>query len=509
MTEPLVAFRGITKTFGNGFTALYEVSFAVQPGVCHAICGENGAGKSTLMKILFGLETPSAGNVLIDGAPVADNSPRAAAAAGIGMVHQHFSLVGSLTVAENVALGREPRHGPLLDRAASRREVRALAARYRLDVEPDAVVGGLSVAAQQKVEILKALARQVRLLILDEPTAVLTPQETEELFERLRELRAAGLTIIFISHKLREVRALASHVTVLRGGRVTGDAEMDSVDDDAITRMVMGRDVAAVRRPVAHDSIVPRLVLATHGITLAANDSADRLHDVGLSIGAGEILGVAGVDGNGQRGLVSVLTGLRAPDSGGVALDGRDVTGLDTAALRALGMCHLPADRFAEGGARSLSLTDNAIGGIFRSRALGRWPLLSRDAAERATAAMVRVYDVRCRSVRQPLGALSGGNAQKLIAAREFGTEPKFLVADQPTRGIDIQAAAFIRSRLLALVQGGAAILLVTADLDELLALADRVVVLFGGRIVARLDNDAALTPERLGPAMLGLEQAA
>jgi len=509
MTEPLIAFRGVAKIFPNGFTALRDVSFAIRAGTCHAICGENGAGKSTLMKLLFGMETPSEGEILVDGVPLADNSPRVAAAAGIGMVHQHFSLVASLTVAENVALGREPRHGPLLDRAAARAEVRALAARYKLSVEPDAVVGGLSVAAQQKVEILKALARRVRVLILDEPTAVLTPQETAELFDRLRDLRAAGLTIIFISHKLREVRALAAHVTVLRNGRVTGNAAMDSVDDDSITRMVMGRDIATVRRPLSRVHAGGRPVLAVRGLSVAAGDPADRLHDIGLDIGGGEILGVAGVDGNGQRGLVSVLTGLRAPDTGSVALEGREVARAGTALLRALGMAHLPSDRFAEGGARSLSLTDNAIGGTFRGRALGRWPFLSRRLADRATAEMVRVYDVRCRSVRQLLGSLSGGNAQKLIAAREFGVNPRLLVADQPTRGIDVQAAAFIRARLLALAQGGAAILLVTADLDELLALADRVVVLFGGRIVARLENDDALTPERLGPAMLGLEAAA
>ncbi len=387
--------------------------------------------------------------------------------------------------------------------------MQALAERYRLDVAPDAIVAGLSVAAQQKVEILKALARRVRLLILDEPSAVLTPQETGELFERLRDLRAAGLTIIFISHKLREVRALASHVTVLRHGRVTGDAEMASVDDDAITRMVMGRDVASVHRPAVRRA-TPRPVLAVRGLAVAGSDPADRLHEVDLDVGGGEILGIAGVDGNGQRGLVSVLTGLRAPDAGSVTLDGHDVARAGTAAWRALGMGHLPADRFAEGGARSLSLTDNAIGAAFRRRALGRWPWLSRRAAEAATAEMVRVYDVRCRSVRQRLGALSGGNAQKLIAAREFGAGPRFLVADQPTRGIDIQAAAFLRARLLALAREGAAILLVTADLDELLALADRVAVLFAGRVVALMGNDGGLTPERLGPAMLGwLERAA
>ncbi len=475
-------------------------------GTCHAICGENGAGKSTLMKILFGLEAPTAGEILVDGAALPGNSPRGAAAAGIGMVHQHFSLVASLTVAENIVLGREPTRGLLIDRAAARAEVRGLARRYKLAVEPDAVVGALSVAAQQKVEILKALARQVRLLILDEPTAVLTPHETDELFDRLRDLRAAGLTIIFISHKLREVRALASHVTVLRGGVVTGDAPLDTLDDDTITRMVMGRDVAGVRRDVTggHRHLGPP-VLEVERLCCPAAEPADRLEDMSLSVAAGEILGIAGVEGNGQRGLVSVLTGLVHAASGVVRFQGHDITRCSTARLRALGVAHLPADRFQDGGARTLSLTDNAIGGRQGDGSLGRWPFLSRRLAERVTAGMIRTYNVRARGVRQLLGALSGGNAQKLIAAREFGSHPRLLIADQPTRGIDIEAAAFIRARILELAAEGAAVVLITADLDELLALSDHVIVLCGGRIVARLANDASLTPERLGPPMLGL----
>ena len=488
--------------------ALRGVSFAVDEGTCHAICGENGAGKSTLMKILFGLEAPSAGQVEIGGRPVgADHSPRAAAAAGIGMVHQHFSLVPSLTVAENIVLGREPKAGLLLDRAAARAEVARLAERFRLAVDPDARVATLSVAAQQKVEILKALARDVRLLILDEPTAVLTPQETDELFDRLRHLRAEGLTVIFISHKLREVRALADHVTVLREGRMTGDAPIAALDDATIARLVMGRDVRAVRREGQH-APGPE-VLRAENLTLPATDPADRLEGLSLSLHAGEILGLAGVEGNGQRGLVAVLTGLRRAAGGQVSFLDRDIARMDTAALRRAGMGHLPADRYAEGGARTLSLADNAIGDAHRSRALGRWPFLSRRAAERRAADLIRDYGVRAAGPRALLGSLSGGNAQKLIAAREFAARPKLLIADQPTRGIDIQAAAFIRARLIELAEQGTAVLLITADLDELLSLADRVAVMFGGRIAARLENGPDLTPEALGPYMLGLRTAA
>jgi ABC-type uncharacterized transport system ATPase subunit len=505
---PLVAFHDVAKAFANGVVALRGVTFAVRAGTCHAICGENGAGKSTLMKCLFGLETPDAGSILIDGRAVGpEHSPRAAAAAGIGMVHQHFSLVASLTVAENVVLGREPMRGPLIDRAASRAEVSRLATRFRLAVDPDARVANLSVAAQQKVEILKALARDVRLLILDEPTAVLTPQETEELFERLRHLRAEGLTIIFISHKLREVRELAEHVTVLREGRVVGDAPIGALSDEAIARLVMGREVRAVRREAHHARGAE--VLRVTGLSMSADAAADRLADVSFALHAGEILGVAGVEGNGQRGLVSVLTGLGRPTSGSVDFLGRDLLRMNTAALRRAGMGHLPADRFAQGGARTLSVADNAIGGEHRSPALGRWPFLSRARVERRAAAMIAAYDVRCGGPRAPLGSLSGGNAQKLIAAREFSAEPKLLIADEPTRGIDIRAAAFIRAQIIALAERGSAVLLISADLEELLSLADRVLVLFAGRIAARLENGPELTPEALGPYMLGLKTAA
>jgi ABC-type uncharacterized transport system ATPase subunit len=504
----VVAFDQVAKTYANGVAALRGVTFAVADGTCHAICGENGAGKSTLMKCLFGLEAPSAGTITLSGRAVGPaHSPRDAAAAGIGMVHQHFSLVPSLTVAENVVLGREPTRTALIDRTAARAEVQRLGERFHLSVDPEMRVATLSVAAQQKVEILKALARNVRLLILDEPTAVLTPQETEELFDRLRRLRAEGLTIIFISHKLREVRALAEHVTVLREGRVVGDAPIDTLDDATITRLVMGRDVRTVRRERGQRHGAE--VLRAETLVLPAADPADRLAGASLSLHAGEILGLAGVEGNGQRGLVGVLTGLRRTAGGAARFLGRDLTRMDTAALRRAGMAHLPADRYAEGGARSLSLIDNAIGGAHRGRSLGCGPLLRHGAAERYATALIRAYDVRCAGPRQLLSALSGGNAQKLIAAREFAARPTLLIADQPTRGIDIQAAAFIRARLIELAEQGTAVLLITADLDELLSLADRVAVIFGGRIVARLENGPELTPGTLGPFMLGLQDTA
>ncbi len=507
MNAPLVAFAGISKTYGNGTLALDDVSFGVAAGVIHAICGENGAGKSTLMKILFGLEQPSSGAVLLNGVAAAITSPRIAAAFGIGMVHQHFSLLPSLSVAENIVLGQEPRRGVFIDRPAARQRVEALSQRYNLVVDPDATVRTLSVAAQQKVEILKALSREVRVLILDEPTAVLTPPETDELFERLRDLRAAGLTILFISHKLREVRALASHVTVLRAGRLVGDAPLDAIEDEAIARLVMGQ--AMRPRLKRGGRIAGKPIVAASGLALTARDAADRLHGIDLTVHAGEILGVAGVDGSGQRGLVSLLTGRAQPSAGAVFYHGQPIAGLGTAALRQHGLAHLPADRFQDGGSKRMSIIENAIAGAHRLAAFSSGPFLKRRAMEARTAEMIERYTIRAPGPKAPLSALSGGNAQKVIAAREFATEPRFMIADQPTRGIDVAAAAFLHERLSELAEKGCAVLLVTADLDELLALSDRILVLYAGRIVARLENGPDLTPERLGPYMLGLESAA
>ncbi|MCX5494496.1 ABC transporter ATP-binding protein [Kaistia dalseonensis] len=501
----MIRFEHVSKTYPNGTVALSDVGFSVAAGTIHAICGENGAGKSTLMKILSGLELPSAGSISINGEPVRPDSPRAAAALGIGMVHQHFSLIGSLTVTENILLGQEPRRGPFVDRAKARARVLDLAARYSLDVDPDAKLATLSVAAQQKVEILKALSRDTRILILDEPTAVLSPPETEELFRRLVALRESGLTILFISHKLKEVRALAQQVTTLRAGRVSGDAPMSAISDDEIARLVMGEaGTSAIVRPEPQSA---EARITVRGLTLRARDANDRLDAIDLAIRPGEILGIAGVDGSGQRGLVKVLTGACQPDAGMIAWDGKSVAGANTGALRRRGLAHLPADRFRDGGSRRLTLTENALAGAHRNYRFG--PLLKPRAMIETTRGIIDRFAVRCPGPLAPLGALSGGNAQKIIAAREFGSNPRFLIVDQPTRGIDVAAANFIQDQIVALARSGCAVLLLSADLDELLRLSTRIVVLYAGRIVASLPNDPELTPARLGPFMLGLEVAA
>ncbi len=504
---PIVAFDKVAKTYPNGTVALSDASFGIRKGSIHAICGENGAGKSTLMKILFGLESPSAGQVMLDGAAVNTVTPDFAGRHGIGMVHQHFSLVPSLTVVENIILGHEPKRGVLIDARRARGEVIALGRRYELDVPPDARIETLSIAAQQKVEILKALSRETRLLILDEPTAVLSPPEIEELFSRLRDLRDSGLTILFISHKLHEVRALADTVTVLRAGQVVDTCPLAEVSDAEITRMVMGRDVDVSRRQ--RQAANAPVLLELKNVSTAGNDPADRLTDISLTIRADEIVGVAGVDGSGQRGLAAVLSGLMALSTGTISFAGTDMTRASTAQWRRAGLAYLPADRFTQGGTPALSLMENAIAGTDGDPAIQWGPFLRRGAIRSRVQAMVREFAVRTRGIGERLDSLSGGNAQKLIAARELAGAPKLLLADQPTRGIDVASAAFLHGRIDAVARGGAAVLLITADLDELLRLADRVIVLFNGRIVADLPNKTDLTPAALGPYMLGLETAA
>lgn len=505
--DAIVAFRDVSKVYPNGTVALRDVSFSIRAGSIHAICGENGAGKSTLMKILFGIENATAGEIVIDGQTISSWSPADASARGIGMVHQHFSLVPTLTVTENIILGHEPVKGGFIDRVSARKSVEELMQHYDLHADPDAITGTLSVAAQQKIEILKALARRTRLLILDEPTAVLSPPEIEELMRRLKALRDEGITILFISHKLNEVRELAESVTVLRAGAVAGTEKLADVPDDAIMQMVMGHAVEIPER--AHKLNATQTVLEMKGVTIEALDPADRIRDVNLTIGEGEIVGVAGVDGSGQRGLVSALSGLMRASQGAITLNGADMGTADTASWRKKGLAYLPADRFSQGGAPGLSLAENTIAGTDGNPDTDFGPFLRWSAIKARVSGMIKQYSVRAGAITERLDSLSGGNAQKLIAARELATKPKFLIADQPTRGIDVSAAAFLHRRIDEVAQGGCAVLLVSADLDELLRLSDRIVVFFNGRIVAVLRNGPDITPAVLGPYMLGTRDAA
>lgn len=503
----IVAFNDIGKVYPNGTVALRDVSFAVPQGSIHAICGENGAGKSTLMKILFGIEPASSGTMSIDGKPVSDWSPEKAGQHGIGMVHQHFSLVPTLTVTENIILGNEPVKRGLIDEAKAKKDVIELMQHYDLIVDPDAITSTLSVAAQQKVEILKALSRKTRLLILDEPTAVLSPPEIDELMRRLKSLRDEGITILFISHKLNEVRELCEEVTVLRGGQVTGTEWLADVPDSAIMEMVMGHAVEIPER--THYSGGNDIVLEAIGLTTQTTDSADKIENINLHISAGEIVGIAGVDGSGQRGLVAALSGMRSVQQGKILFSGQDMTSRQISDWRKHGLAYLPADRFAQGGAPNLSLAENAIAGTDGNKSIQRGPFLKLGAIRNRVSKMIKEYSVRASGIGERLDSLSGGNAQKLIAARELATSPKFLIADQPTRGIDVSAAAFLHSRIDEAARNGCAVLLISADLDELLRLSDRIIVLFSGKVAAEIANGPEVTPAMLGPYMLGTKGSA
>jgi general nucleoside transport system ATP-binding protein len=490
VTAPALEMRGITKHY-PGVVANDGIDLEIRPGEIHALLGENGAGKSTLMNVLYGLATPDSGEILLDGTAVKISGPSDAIARGISMVHQHFMLVPVLTVAENILLGAETMANPIfLDRAEAHRRIVELGQRFGFEIDPDVKVASLSVGWQQRVEILKALYRQARILVLDEPTAVLTPQETKEIFLVLRRLADEGHSIIFISHKLYEVLEIADRITVIRRGKVVGSRIPSETNEDDLATLMVGRNVQlVVDRGESHPA----------GPTLVVSDlrvSDDRGHEavkgVSFEVRAGEILGVAGVAGNGQEELVEALTGLRKPTSGTVSLAGRDVTGSGPRSLQQRGMSFVPGDRHRFGLVLSFSLADNLVltqydeppyaRGIFRNdQAITDW-------AKRA----IEEYDIRTPSSAVPASTLSGGNQQKAIVAREFSRDLSTLILDQPTRGLDVGSIEFIHRQVVAKRDEGAAILLVSAELDEILELADRIAVLYRGELVALVDGPTA-----------------
>jgi general nucleoside transport system ATP-binding protein len=488
-SPPAVELRGISKRFGE-LVANDGVEFAVARGEVHALLGENGAGKSTLMRILYGLTRPDAGTILVDGRPVAIHSPKDAIAAGIGMVTQHFALVKPMTVTENVVLGATGGARVRLDVAATK--VADAAERFGIRANPLARVDRLSVGEQQRVEILKALYRDCRVLILDEPTAVLVPQEVDALFATLRRLRDDGIAIVFISHKLHEVRQISSRVTVLRRGAVVGTRATAEVDDRELASLMVGRPTIGVRR--AEAAPAGTVVLRVEGLSLPG------VHDLSFEVAGGEILGVAGVSGNGQSELLDVLCGMRRPVAGRVEVGGADVTGASPADVVAAGLGRIPEDRHAA-VVGELSVAQNLA--LEHLREFRRGPQLDDRALRRHAEQLIERFSIRARP-DDAAASLSGGNLQKLVLARVLSREPKAIVVAQPTRGLDIAATEYVHGELLAQRERSAAVLLASEDLDELLALADRLIVLYEGRIVGRLAADDA-DPERLGLLMAGL----
>ncbi len=502
MTDRLaVDMRRIVKQF-PGVRANDNVDFSVRAGEIHALVGENGAGKTTLMNILYGLIHPDSGEILIDGKTVRIAGPRDAIALGIGMVHQHFMLIPVFSVSENIMLGREPVTGPdFFDRSRARREINELTKRYGLALDPDARTGELPVGLQQRAEIVKVLYRGANILILDEPTGVLTPQESKELFGVLRDLQKAGKTIIFISHKLKEVLEISDQITVMRRGKVVGHLVTKDTNEEEIATMMVGRAVLLrVDKKPANPGAV---ALEVQNLTANADNGVPVLKGLTFELHQGEILGIAGVEGNGQSELMEVLAGTRRATGGHVTLGDRDITTFDARTERDAGVAYIPEDRRGAGLVLGFSIAENTILGRERTPRFSWHEIVLRLIAIREWARrLVKEFDIRTPSIDTAVRNLSGGNQQKVIVAREMGGKPKVLLAAQPTRGVDIGAIEFIHRRLVQERDEGAAILLVSAELDEVRSLSDRIAVMYEGKIVS---IEGPETPEeRLGLLMTG-----
>lgn len=505
VTPVKLELRGITKRFG-ALTANDSIDLVVEPGEIHCLLGENGAGKSTLMNVLYGLLHPDEGEILVDGEVVHFEGPGDAVAAGIGMVHQHFMLIPVFTVAENVMLGFEhTRSGGLLDHAAAREEVRRLSERFGLDVDPDAVVEDLPVGVQQRVEIIKALARDAKVVILDEPTAVLTPQETDELMGIMRDLKASGTSIVFITHKLREVRAVADRITVIRRGKVVGTASPE-ISETELASMMVGRTVELTVHKEEHR---PGDVALAVDDLVVRNDLGNKVVDhVSFDVRDGEILAVAGVQGNGQTELAEAVLGLQDDVSGSIRLHGEELVGRPIKEIIDLGVGFVPEDRSHDGLIPSFSVAENLVLNTHDRPPFASGLVYFPSTVRARATELVREFDVRTQSVDDPASALSGGNQQKLVVAREMSRPLKLFVASQPTRGVDVGSIEFLHNRIVAERDRGTPVLIVSTELDEVLALADRIAVMYRGRFVGIVGPDTSRDVLGLMMAGVPLEEA-
>ena len=494
-----IELRGIDKTF-YGVHANKDVDFRLRAGEVHALLGENGAGKSTLCSVLAGLYRPDSGEMLVDGEPTVFRTPKEALAAGVGMVYQHFRLVPNLTVAENLALGH-PDLGQRLDQKELHNTATELGERYGLPVDPSARVWQLSVGQQQRVEILKLLYRDVKVLILDEPTAVLTPQEAEQLFKTMRQMAAEGRSVIFVTHKLHEVKQVSDRVTVLRGGKNVGGVDTADAEPADLARMMVGRDLELPTREEAEGFGEP--ILTVSDLMVDDDRGLGAVRGVSLEIRSGEVVGIAGVSGNGQRELAYGLAGLRTPTGGKVVLEGEDVTELDVLSHIKRGVAYVPQNRLGMGLAPGLTTEDNLALKAYRRAPYSKGVRLVASSFKEKGAELIERYDVRGVQPGLPIRLLSGGNLQKTLVGREVETEPKVLILRSPTRGLDVGATEAVRNIVLAERKRGAGVLLISEDLDELLALSDRLLVVYEGQIVGKLQTNEA-TAERLGLLMAG-----
>ena len=492
--------KGITKRF-PGVLANDKVDFNLKKGEVHVLLGENGAGKTTLMNILYGLYNQDEGEILVNGKTVKIDTPNDSIALGIGMVHQHFMLIPVFTVAENVMLGDETTRRGLLDRNAVSSKVKNLSHQYGLDVDPEALVGQLPVGIQQRVEIVKTLYREAQILILDEPTAVLTPQEAEELFVIMRELTQRGVSIIFITHKLKEVLAVADRITVMRAGRVVGTVAPQETDQAKLASMMVGREVIL---KVKKDKAKPKeKVLNVEDLYVQGDRGLEAIQGISFEVKEGEILGIAGVQGNGQTELAEALTGLRPTQSGRVTMAGKDVTGKTPRPIIETGLAHIPEDRQRHGLVLGYTVADNMVLCNYYLPPFAKGMVLQQEAIDKHARELIEEFDVRTPSPYVPTSKLSGGNQQKVIVARELSRDIKLLVASQPTRGLDVGSIEYIHKEIVAMRDRGIGVLLISAELDEIMALSDRIAVMYRGKIVATVQA-ADTTREQLGLWMAG-----
>ena len=503
--KPILELRGITKRF-PGVLANDQIDLTLNKGEIHALLGENGAGKSTLMNILYGLYDPDEGEIFVNGKEINIKSPRDAIASGIGMVHQHFMLIPVFTVTENVILGDETtRLGVFLNRRSPAARIREISHEYKLEVDPDSYIRDLPVGVQQRVEIIKLLYREADILILDEPTAVLTPQEVDELFTIMRSLVDSGKSIIFITHKLREVLTFADRITVIRGGKVVGTTTPKEADKKQLATMMVGRDVSLEvdKKPAK----IKDKVLEVENLFVLDDLNHTAVRNVSFNVHSGEILGVAGVQGNGQTELVKAITGLSHPAEGKITLQGKDINKSSPRVITELGSAHIPEDRQQDGLVLTATVADNLVLNTYYQEPFAKMVVIQEDSILENATDIIEKFDIRTPSPLIPVGSLSGGNQQKVIVGREFSRPINFLIASQPTRGLDVGSVEYIHTRLLEKRDDGCAILLVSTELDEILELSDRIAVMFNGGIIAIMDSKDA-SKEQIGLLMAGVVEA-